>query len=314
MRRKIFITGVTGFVGITLSRLLDFPENEICGTSFPHKPKPLGLKCRNDIRYLDIRREGDIREFIKEIRPDWVFHLAAISNVGHSWKKRTETIETNLLGTQHIFEALRKYSPKARVLFVSSSDVYGDIVCDDRGLCEDDSIKAVSPYAFSKISGELLSRFYADVEGLHIVIARSFPHTGPGQSPDFVCSDWACQIAKIEEGSKEPVMKVGNIDVKRDFSDVRDVVKAYVQLVEKGRKGEIYNVASGKAVSLQKILDILLSFSSIAIKVQVDLQRLRKKDIPCLRGDNSKIRKETGWKPDSHLRQTLEDLLEYWRN
>jgi len=314
LRRKIFITGATGFVGSTLARLLDFPENEIYGTSFPDKPNPLGLKCRNNIRYLDIRQEGDITEFIKEIRPDRVFHLAAVSNVGHSWKKRKETIETNLLGTQNVFEALRKYSPQARVLFTSSSDVYGDVLCDDRGLCEDDSIKAVSPYAFSKISGELLSRFYADVEGLQIVIARSFPHTGPEQSPDFVCSDWAYQIAKIEEGSKRPVMKVGNIDVKRDFSDVRDVVKAYVQLLKMGRKGEIYNVASGKAVSLQKILDILLSFSSLSIKVQVDLQRLRKKDIPSLRGDNSKIRKETGWKPEVSLRQTLEDLLEYWRN
>lgn len=314
MKRKIFISGASGFVGSTLARYLDFPENEIYGTSFPHKPKPLGLKCSNDIRYLDIRREGDITEFIKEICPDRVFHLAAISNVGCSWEKRRETIETNILGTQHVFEALRKYSPQTRVLFVSSSDVYGDASMDDRALCEDDDTKALSPYAYSKIGGELLSRFYADVEGLYIVIARSFPHTGPGQSPDFVCSDWAYQIAKIEEGSKEPVMKVGNIDVKRDFSDVRDVVKAYVQLLEKGRKGEIYNIASGKAVSLQKILDMLLSFSYLSIKVQVDSQRLRKKDILCLRGDNSKIRKETGWKPEISLRQTLEDLLEYWRN
>ncbi len=314
MKRKIFISGASGFVGSTLARYLDFPENEIYGTSFPHKPKPLGLKCSNDIRYLDIRREGDITEFIKETRPDRVFHLAAVSNVGCSWEKRRETIETNILGTQHVFEALRKYSPQTRVLFVSSSDVYGDASMDDRALCEDDDTKALSPYAYSKIGGELLSRFYADVEGLYIVIARSFPHTGPGQSPDFVCSDWAYQIAKIEEGSKEPVMKVGNIDVKRDFSDVRDVVKAYVQLLEKGRKGEIYNIASGKAVSLQKILDMLLSFSYLSIKVQVDSQRLRKKDILCLRGDNSKIRKETGWKPEISLRQTLEDLLEYWRN
>ena len=314
MKQKIFISGANGFVGITLARLLDFPENELYGTSFPHKPKALGLKCRNDIRYLDIRRERDITEFIKEIRPHRVFHLAAVSNVSRSWEKRQETIETNILGTQHIFEALRIYSPQARILFVSSSDVYGDTSIDDRALCEDDDTKALSPYAYSKIGGELLSRFYTDVEGLHIVIARSFPHTGPGQSPDFVCSDWAYQIAKIEEGSKEPVMQVGNIEVKRDFSDVRDVVKAYAQLVEKGRKGEVYNVASGKAVSLQKILDMLLSFSSCSIKVQVDLQRLRKKDILCLRGNNSKIQKETGWEPEISLRQTLEDLLEYWRN
>jgi len=288
LKQKIFISGANGFVGITLARLLDFPENELYGTSFPHKPKALGLKCRNDIRYLDIRRERDITEFIKEIRPHRVFHLAAVSNVSRSWEKRQETIETNILGTQHIFEALRIYSPQARILFVSSSDVYGDTSIDDRALCEDDDTKALSPYAYSKIGGELLSRFYTDVEGLHIVIARSFrsfPHTGPGQSPAFVCSDWAYQIAKIEEGSKEPVMQVGNIEVKRDFSDVRDVVKAYAQLVEKGRKGEVYNVASGKAVSLQEILDMLLSFSPCSIKVQVDSQKLRKKDIPCLRGN-----------------------------
>jgi len=217
------------------------------------------------------------------------------------------------MGTFYLFEGVRKFFPQARILFVSSSDVYGVLAPTEKALREEDSSHVVNPYAFTKVSGEILSKFYAEIENLCIIIARSFPHTGPGQSPYFVCSDWASQIARIEKGLAEPVIKVGNLSGKRDFTDVRDVVKAYALLMEKGRRGEVYNVCSGKAVALREILDLLLSFSSQKIEVHVDSSKLRKADIPLLLGNNQKIKGETSWEPEIPLKQSLHDLLEYWR-
>ncbi len=310
MSLKIFITGATGFVGRHLINLLKSPEYKIYGTSFPEKPGPDDKK--KNIVYLDIRSEEKISQAIKKAQPDWVFHLAAVSKVKYSWEKRRETMETNLMGTFFLFEAVRKYAPESRVLLVSSSDVYGGS-SSAKALREEYPFHITSPYAFTKVGGEILSNFYMQIEKLNIVVARPFPHTGPGQSSDFVCSDWASQIAKIEKGKAEPLIKVGDIRVERDFLDVRDVVRAYVLLMKKGKKGEVYNVCSGKLISLKEILDILLSFSSKKIKVKVDPQKKRKIDIPCLLGDNSKIKKETSWEPDIPIEKTLLDLLEYWR-
>lgn len=307
MSLKVFITGATGFVGCYLIELLDSPEYTIYGTSFPERPEA------ENIFFMDVRSEEEIFGVIKENKPDWVFHLAAVSNVKHSWGKRKETLEINIVGTFNLFEAIRKFAPLARVLFVSSSDVYGVSSATGGALCEEEPTQAVNPYAYTKLCGEILSRFYAQIENMDIVIARSFPHTGPGQSPDFVCSDWASQIARIEKGLAEPVIKVGNISVQRDFLDVRDVVKAYALLMEKGKTGEVYNVCSGKSVLLEEILNILLSFSSKAIEIQVDSQKLRKSDISLLFGDNRKIKQELSWEPEIPLKQSLFDLLEYWR-
>jgi GDP-4-dehydro-6-deoxy-D-mannose reductase len=310
---KVFISGATGFVGCHLIDLLSSSGYEIYGTSFPDKPEEEDLDGKKNISYLDIRSEQEVFETIKRTQPDWIFHLAAISNVRHSWEKKRETLETNLMGTFYLFEAVRKFAPKARILFVSSSDVYGILPRAKKTLKEEDSFHVVNPYAFTKVSGEILSKFYVQVENLDIVIARSSPHTGLGQSPDFVCSDWASQIARIEKGLAKPVIEVGNISVKRDFTDVRDVVRAHTLLMEKGRRGEVYNVCSGKAVPLREILDLLLSFSSQKIEVQVDSRKLRKADIPLLLGDNKKIKEETSWMPEISLKQSLRDLLEYWR-
>jgi len=310
---KVFISGATGFVGCHLIDLLSSPEYEIYGTSFPDKPEKDDRYRGENISYLDIRSEEKIFETFERMQPDWVFHLAAISNVRHSWERREETLETNLMGTFYLFEGVRKFFPQARVLFVSSSDVYGILSRAKKALREEDSFNVVNPYAFTKVSGEILSKFYAEIENLDIVIARSFPHTGPGQSADFVCSDWALQIARIEKGLTKPVIEVGNLSGKRDFTDVRDVVRAYALLMEKGRRGEVYNVCSGKAVPLKDILDLLLSFSSQKIEVQADSSKLRKADIPLLLGENQKIKKEISWEPEIPLKQSLHDLLEYWR-
>ncbi len=300
-------------MGTHLRRILPSSQYEVFGTSYPVVPQEEKEASGEKIFYLDMRSEKDVRDSLKSIKPDWIFHLAAVSNVRLSWEKRKETLETNLMGTFFLLEAMRQFVPQARVLFVSSSDVYGVLIPEEKALGEKDALHVVSPYTFTKITGEMLSEFYSRIEKIDAVIARSFSHTGPGQSPDFVCSDWASQIAQIEGGLLEPVIRVGNGNIRRDFMDVRDVVRAYLLLVEKGRSGEIYNVCSGKAVKLKDILDLLLSLSEERIAVEVDEQRLRKVDIPLLLGDNKKIREETGWQPEIPLRQTLTDLLNYWR-
>lgn len=313
MGQRVFISGATGFVGSHLIRLLYSPQYEIFGTSFPEKPEKGKGACGEEIFFLDVRSEQDVYGTIRNIKPDWIFHLAAVSNVKHSWERRRETLETNLMGTFYLLEGARRFAPKARVLFVSSSDVYGVLSLEEEPLQEDRPLHPVNPYAFTKIGGEMLSVFYAQIEKMDIVIARSFPHTGPGQSPDFVCSDWAWQIARIEKGLQEPVIKVGNCSIRRDFTDVRDVVRAYVLLMQKGRKGGVYNVSSGRAVRLRDILNLLLSLAKEDIAVKADQRKLRRADIPLLVGDNRKIKAETAWEPKIELRQTLSDLLDDWR-
>jgi GDP-4-dehydro-6-deoxy-D-mannose reductase len=314
LKLKVFLTGATGFVGSYLSQFIKSPAHVIYGTCYPERPEDCDRTVADRIYYLDIRDAEGLSSLIEEIRPDWVFHLAAVSSVRHSWDKREETFDINLAGTYHLFEAIRRYSPQAKVLYVSSSDVYGVLTPVAKALSEEDAIEPVNPYAFTKISGELLVRFYSRIEGLDIVCARPFPHTGPGQSPDFVCPDWALQIAQIEKGDREPVLMVGNTKVQRDFLDVRDVVRAYVSLMEKGQKGEVYNICSGRAIALKNVLDILLSFTSSAIDIRVDPKKLRKTDIPLLVGDNQKIQHTTSWEPKIPMKQTLLDLLEHSRS
>lgn len=311
---RVLVTGATGFVGKHLVRALEEEGPsvfEIFGTAYPDVPLPSVPR----LFFLDLRSEKDVMGLVEEIHPSWIFHLAAVSNVHRSWEMRGETIETNILGTQNLVEAVRRAAPGSRVLFVSSSEVYGVAASSAEALDEEAPLQAVSPYAYSKAAGEMLCRFYEKVEKVDIVIARPFPHTGPGQSKDFVCSDWARQVALIEIGDSVPVLRVGNLDLCRDFSDVRDVVRAYVLLLKKGRRGGVYNVCSGRAVPLRKILNLLTNEASkhAPISVEVDAGKLRKIDVPCQLGSCKKISKETGWSPGISIDQTLRDLLDYWR-
>jgi GDP-4-dehydro-6-deoxy-D-mannose reductase len=310
---RVFLTGASGFVGRHLVEFLSGDEFELFGTCFPEKPDAFLGKKPVSWFHVDIKDEKKIANILKDVRPDWIFHLAAVSNVGYSWKNRRETLETNVLGTFAVFDAARNFSPGARILFVSSCDVYGILTPIESALTEEDKTPVVSPYAYTKISGEMLARFYSQIEGLDIIISRSFPHTGPGQTASFVFSDWACQIARIEKGEADPVLRVGNLDVRRDYSDVRDVVRAYRLLLEKGERGETYNVCSGEAISLKEALDRLVAYSEKEICVEVDPSKLRKADIPLLLGDNSKIRGEIGWAPEIPMDRTLKDLLDFWR-
>jgi GDP-4-dehydro-6-deoxy-D-mannose reductase len=312
-KTRVLITGATGFVGRHLMNLLPATEFTVFGTSYPQHPAP----AEANLFFLDLRLERDVYDAVKMARPQWVFHLAAVSNVRHSWEKRRETMETNVMGTFYLFEAAKKLAPEARILFVSSSDIYGSPSGREGGIRkpfrEGAPFELTSPYALSKVGGELLAGFYTRIEGLDIVIARPFSHTGPGQSPDFVCSDWARQIIQIERGACPSVIRVGNVDVERDYTDVRDTVRAYVLLLKKGKKGEVYNICRGEPVSLRWILETYVSLCSKTVAVEQDQQRLRKVDIPFLGGDSSRLMKETGWSPQIPLERTLRDLLDYWR-
>lgn len=320
---KTLITGASGFVGRHLIAHLSSRTGksgpEIFGTCFPEQPEHCADLCRQspavNLLHVDMRSADAVTELVKSVRPSRIFHLAAISHVRTSWDKRRETLETNLMGTFYLYDALRQFAPKAKILFVSSSDVYGCRKPTERNSAfrEDERNGVVSPYAFTKAGGELLSEFYAGSEKLDIVIARPFPHTGPGQTADFVCSDWARQIALFEKDKLPPLIKVGNLEPCRDYSDVRDVVRAYDLLLTKGKRGEIYNVSTGRAPSLKAVLRTLLSFSTRRIEVKTDPKKLRKGDILYLAGANGKIKARTGWEPRIPLETTLRDLLEYWR-
>jgi len=311
---RVFITGASGFVGRHLIHALRAEgktKYDIYGTCFPEKPS---LNEKN-LFHLNIKSSKNLSKLISDIKPDWVFHLAAASSVRRSWEKRRETLETNIIGTFNILESLRMFSPKSKMLFVSSSEVYDFNQGDKQKVTEKSPLKISNPYAYSKVAGEKLCEFYAEVEKLDVIIARPFPHTGPGQTEDFVCSDWAKQIAEIESGKKQAIIQVGNLDVISDYCDVRDVVKAYILLLKKGRREEIYNICSGKAISLKKILKTLIEESAIKnnVKIEIDQTKLRKVNTQIRWGSNNKIKKEIGWRPDIPLDQSLYDLLEYWR-
>lgn len=330
-RRRVLITGATGFVGRHLIALLTAGEKRrksgpgliITGTCWPERPEDCpdlrAAAPRVKLLAVDLRDARAVEAVVAEARPDRIFHLAAVSQVRASWDKRRETIETNLMGAFHVFEAARRKAPAARILFVSSSDVYGNQPPRNMPLRESSSTAAASPYGFTKLAGEELASFYVRAESLAVVIARPFTHTGPGQSPDFVCSDWARQIAVIEaeaagrRPAEPPVLKVGNLTVRRDYSDVRDIVRAYELLIEKGEPGKAYNICSGKAPALRTILEILLARSRADIAVETDPARLRKIDIPLLAGSRARLTRRTGWRPRYALETTLADLLADWR-
>lgn len=292
---------------------LPAPEFEVFGTCYPNPP----AESEKHIYFLDLRSEPGVGDILRTVRPQWVVHLAAVSNVGQSWNRRRKTMETNVMGTFYLLEAVKKFAADARVLFISSADVYGELPsggADAGGLLSEDSpVHLINPYGLSKFKGELLCGFYGRIDGLDIVIARPFPHTGPGQSADFVCSDWAKQVVRIERGDQAPILRVGNLEVRRDFTDVRDVIRAYLLLMTKGGRGEVYNICRGEAFSLRWILDVLLSHSARAVQVEPDPEKMRRVDISYETGDNGKIRRATGWQPRIPMEQTLRDLLEYWR-
>ena len=308
---RVLITGADGFVaGHLISELIRVSSPEIMGIGLKKDgPRGEGVNYRE----LDMTRFEELSGLLKEFAPDAVFHLAAQSSVALSWRDPWETYRINLLGQLNIFEALRGAGLSPAILVTCSSDEYGVVKTEEIPLIEEHPLHPNSPYAVSKVGQETLALMYYEAFGWHVLVTRGFNQAGPGQTPKFVVSDFAKQVAEIEKGLKEPVLRVGNLEAERDFMDVRDAVAAYRMVMEKGSPGTPYNVCSGKAVSIRSVLEILLELATCDVEVRKDPERDRPSDVPVLAGDNSRILEEVGWEPKIPLEKTLSDTLDYWR-
>jgi GDP-4-dehydro-6-deoxy-D-mannose reductase len=259
---------------------------------------------------IDLLDGGAVRRAITEVRPSRVFHCAGAAHVGQSWGGARETLATNVLCTHHLLNGLRLAGIRARVLIPGSSYVYRP---SDRALSESDPIGPVSPYALSKLAQEMLGTRGTSDDGQDVFLTRSFNHIGARQDASFAAPGFARQIALIEAGRMAPTIEVGNLDAGRDLTDVRDTVRAYRDIVERGRPGIVYNVCSGKAYKIRDVLDRLIALSRVRVRVRVDATRYRPNDTPLLLGDPTLLKSDVGWEPAIPLAQTLSDLLDYWR-
>jgi len=313
--KKALITGISGFAGSHLAEFLIDRGYEVFGT-FYDKSTFLNLNSFIDkIRLFkcDIRNYNNLKTIIEKVKPDEIYHLAAISFIPTSLKNPKLTFDTNLYGTLNIYQAVFDLKLKPRILFVGSADEYGLVNENDLPIKENYSLRPVNPYSISKACADFLSYFYFKDYNLNIIRVRPFNHIGPRQSPEFVCSSFAKQIAEIEKGLKEPIIKVGNLEAKRDFTDVRDMVRAYWLALNKGELGKAYNICSERTIQIGELLNNLLDLSTKKIEILKDPKRMRLSDNPVLQGNYLKFRKRSGWEPEITLHKTLKDLLEYWR-
>ncbi|HEX2252212.1 MAG TPA: GDP-mannose 4,6-dehydratase [Thermoanaerobaculia bacterium] len=314
---KVLITGITGFAGSHLAEFLlaEHPDVEVYGT-YRWRSR------RENIEHLDERvklLEADLRDYssmhtlLDEVRPDAIFHLAAQSFVPSSWRAPAETLTTNITGQTHLFEAVRSLGLDPTIQIACSSEEYGLVLPHETPIREDNPLRPLSPYAVSKVAQDFLGYQYFQSYGLKVIRTRGFNHTGPRRGDVFVTSNFAKQVASIEAGLAPPVIRVGNLEAVRDFTDVRDMVRAYWLAVERGRPGEVYNIATGQGITIQELLDRLIAMAEVEVKVEVDPERLRPSDVEILVGDASKFRADTGWEPRIPFEQTLRDVLDYWR-
>lgn len=314
---KVLITGITGFAGSHLAEYcLDQQEGvEVVGICRwrSRRENIEHLEGRIEMHECDLRDASSVKTLIGEVRPDRIFHLAAQSYVPSSWNSPSETLTTNILGQLNIFEAMRETGCDARIQITGSSEEYGLVHPEETPIKESNPLRPLSPYAVSKVAQDTLGYQYHQSYGTKVVRTRAFNHTGPRRGDVFVTSNFAKQIAEIEAGRREPVIHVGDLTPQRDFTDVRDIVRAYWLGLEHCTPGEVYNICCGKAYHIQEVLDLLLGHSDHDIEVREDPARLRPSDVPLLLGDNTKFCDATGWQPEIPFEKTAEDLLIYWR-
>ncbi|MBI5876325.1 MAG: GDP-mannose 4,6-dehydratase [Chloroflexi bacterium] len=310
---RVLVTVAAGFAGSHLTeKLLADRDVEVWGTYHHAKPAPDAAPGLHSVE-CDVRDGAVVRALLADLRPNWIFHMAGQSDVGGSWAMAWQTIEANVRGQLNIFEAMVQASLDAKVLVVGSNNEYGMVGPDDLPIDEDTPLRPDTPYGVSKVAQDLLGLQFYLSHRLHAVRVRSFNYIGPRQSSKFVTAAFARQIAEIEAGLRDPVIHVGNLSAERDFTDVRDMVRAYRLALERGLDGEVYNVGSGRSVPIQRLLDILLGQARRAIAVRPDPARMRPSDVPRSVADVSRFRQATGWEPRIPLEQTLHDILEYWR-
>ena len=314
---KILITGIAGFAGSHLTQYLNSLGGiEVAGIDLA-KPSQQFHDLFDDaaphVHCCDLADAESVTGIIRQERPDAVIHLAAMAQVAGAWDNAGRILKTNIVCTQTLMQAIQDAAPDARTLLISSSEVYGNVSPDELPLTENSQLRPNNPYSVSKVSQEFVGKAYSDTFGTEVVIARPFNHIGPRQVGNFVVSHFAKQIAEIEAGQSEAVMRVGNLEPKRDFTDVRDIVRAYYLMLTRGQAGEAYNVASGTSHAISEILDILLGLSAAEPKIENIPELMRPSDTPDVRGDCTKLKSLGEWDVTIPLEQSLEDTLNYWR-
>jgi len=314
---NILITGISGFVGSYLAEYLLEKENTaLIGTVY----SSTSIENINHLKDQVTLYEGDltdrefVRKVIQKVKPDNIYHLAAIAFVGESLKNPEPVIMNNIQAQLNILEEARLQKIDTRVIIIGSADEYGIVTPEDNPMSEELPLKPESPYALSKMTQDLMGYVYTRSFGLSVIRVRPFNHIGPRQSPDFVVSNFAKQIAEAEAGLSEPIVRVGNLSAKRDFTDVRDMVNAYWLAIKKGETGEVYNIGSGNAYEISWVLNTLISFANVPITIENDPKRFRPVDLPITSCNAEKFTRQTGWKPTIAIEDTLLETLNYWRD
>jgi GDP-4-dehydro-6-deoxy-D-mannose reductase len=307
------ITGVTGFAGGHLAQILLNRGDEIFGVA--RNPGRDLQHLSRDLTPIvaDLCDPLAVDRLLSEIKPEAIYHLAAQAFVPIAWADPWTTLENNIRPQLNILQAMVRQESNTRLLIVASNEVYGRVQSNELPFKEDTPLRPINPYGVSKVAQDMLGLQYYLSHGLDVLRVRAFNHIGPRQSPIFVAASFGKQIAEIEAGLVEPTLYVGNLETKRDFTDVKDVMQAYVLLVLHGDSGQAYNVGTGEAHSVQSLLEILLSYTSVDIKIEPDPNLLRPSDVPIIYADNSKLSAKTGWTPSCKFEDSLRQVLEYWR-
>jgi len=314
---RIIITGFSGFVS---GHFVDYLEknkirSEILGIDINQPSIDYhNYKYSNvEFKQIDLLNTELLEKIIYEFQPEYLLHLASYSSVGFSWKNPSLSFRNNINIFLNLMEIIRMISPRCRVLSVGSSEEYGSVDETKLPLREEYSLQPLSPYGVARVSQENLSRVYSEGYGLDIIMTRSFNHIGPGQKDIFVISSFAKQLVEIKKGlKKEKKLITGDISVSRDFLDVRDVVDAYYKLFINGKRGEVYNICSGKGVGLSEIIDIFCSILDITVELLTDKNLIRPNENKVIFGTNEKLKKATGWDNKIQLNDSLKDIIEYW--
>ncbi len=315
MAKKALITGIAGFVGSHMAELLLSQGFEVWGMSRPRSKMDHieSIKSQLHLEDADLLDSHSLYTTLNKIKPDYIFHLAAQSFVPTSWGSPAVTLEVNIVGSANVFEAVRQVGIDPVIQIACSSEEYGMVYENEVPIKETNPLRPLSPYAVSKLAMDYLGYQYFESYGMKIIRTRGFNHTGPRRGDTFAESTFAKQIALIEKGKQEPVIYVGNLEAQRDYTDVRDMVRAYLLAVEKCDPGEVYNIATGHAIKIEDVLKMMLAMSNVKVEIKQDPARMRPSDVPILIGDTKKFQEKTGWKAEIPFEKTAADLLNYWR-
>ena len=312
--KRVLITGVTGFVGRHLAAHCDERGDAVAGVGRRAPGEGDPPETLSGYVELDLLDGAGVSRLIADDPPDWIFHLAGESSVRESWDRPQRAIDANVVGTSNVLEAAREHAPETRVLVACSGDEYGAVSADELPLREERALRPQNPYAVSKACADLLAGFFADAHGLHVIRTRAFNHTGPGQSDRFAIPSFARQIAEASAaGKREIELRTGNLEVRRDFTDVRDVVRAYRLLLDRAAP-DTYNVCSGRSVELREVVRRLAEQAGVEVATRVDPERLRDGEVMDAYGSPDRLRAATGWEPEIGIDRTVADVLSWWRD